>query len=201
VKRKPVNKAVQFHTRRQCLAGGMFGLSALFFGKAGLAASGAASRIPEKLEGRILGLTTAGPGMLSRGSASVMLTLDLVTGEQNLLSLDDYRLGHSLTPLPDGSYFAVPYGETEDPCLFLDRRFAVLDEFHAPRGYGFGGHAVLLPDNKYLVLHFNSAPKGRLRDASDTGQLCLVDWESRSVVHARATDILHGHDMIVTRDR
>lgn len=182
-------------SRRNLLQAGCFGVAWL----AGTPGAFSASANP--LGGRILGLTTTGNEAGTGGDTSELLSLDLASGEHRLAALDEYRLGHSLVALPDGGFFAVPYGEEQNPCLFLAPDFSITGEFFAPRGHGFGGHAVLLPDNQTLFTHFNISGDKRGRTARDTGQLCLIDVATRQVVQASPSAILHGHDIIVTRDR
>ncbi len=173
------------------------------FLKAGLV-SACASSIPfnvfaRELTGHIYAVTTLNPEN-RREELSSVVDLDLVTGEVTYVSLPDHRLGHSLVPLPDGKFFAVPYGDDNISCLFLDSQFQVEGELKAPEGHGFGGHAAVLPGGKQIFGHFNHGGYEGKRSPDQTGQLYVVDIETREVIETRATNILHGHDIILSRD-
>lgn len=178
--------------RRQVLQGGSVGLATLFT-SVPWRSKGAESDI----NGRIIGLTTLDENGAS-WRRSELLSLDLASGEMRMSSLGRYRVGHSLIRLPGGGYFAVPYGDDRDPCLFLDEDFQVMDRLFAPEGHGFGGHALLLPDNKTLFTHFNY--EGGEQGANDTGTIALVDIATRQVVHRAPSAILHAHHIILSRD-
>lgn len=187
--------------RRQLLTAGSLGLAVMLAGRRAIAASAAAVTDAARLQGRVLGLTTRGPGKDPYGGdTSELLHLDLASGDAQLATLGDYSLGHSLLTLPGGAFFAVPYGVEDNPCLFLDKDFAITGEVFAPADHGFGGHAVLLPDNKTLFTHFNREEEFRGLSARDTGQLCRIDIASGKVTHVEPSGILHGHDMILSRD-
>jgi hypothetical protein len=153
-----------------------------------------------KLTGHIVAVST-----LSSSDALIELSdivdLDLATGEVRYTSLPDYRFGHSLVPMPNGDLFAVPYGDDKTPCLFLDKKFSVLGEVNAPEGYGFAGHAVISPDGNSVVAHFNRADYGGDEGSAGTGDLCVIDIAGKRVSKTLPTNILHGHDIILSRDK
>ena len=150
--------------------------------------------------GSIYGVSTLNPARRSEELSSIV-RLDLTSGEVSYHELPEHRLGHSLLALPDGGYFAVPYGDDTTGCVFLDSNLKVLEVFNAPEGYGFGGHAAVLPDGKKIFGHFNKAGyQERRRANTDTGRNFVLDIESREIVATQETDIILGHDIIVTRD-
>ena len=151
------------------------------------------------LRGRLLGISTQDPEDPSTELSSVV-SLDLASGEVSYSALPHHRLGHSLLPLPDGGYFAVPFGDDDVGCLFLGPDLQTRSEIRAPAGHGFGGHAVLLPDGRHLLGHFNRSGYNQKHAIGDTGALFVVDIARREVVRSMPSTILHGHDMILTRD-
>ena len=180
-------------------------LSRRQFLEMGLVTAGAAS-LPvrafasQQLTGHIYAVST-----LNRSDPTLELSdvvdLNLATGEVRYIPLPNHKLGHSLIPLPDGGFFAVPYGEDTTSCLFLGSDFAVKGEIPAPEGFGFGGHAALLPDGKTIFGHFNQAAYEDKRTPDQTGELCAIDIETRQVTKTIPTKILHGHDIILSRDK
>lgn len=156
---------------------------------------------PAELTGRILGVTTLNPDN-HREEVSAVVSINLADDSVEYTSLPDHRLGHSLLPLPDGGFFAVPYGEDDTTCLFLATDLSVKGRFEAPAGHGFGGHAVVAPDGKTIVGHFNqSGYEPDKRTPDQTGQLYALDIESGELVKTLSTNILHGHDIILSRDQ
>lgn len=173
------------------------------FLQAGLVAAGAAG-IPftvsaAPLQGHIYAVTTLNPDDPVE-ELSGIADLDLATGKIEYSPLPGYRFGHSLVPLPDGNFFAVSYGDDTSTCIFLDNELNVEAEIPAPDGYGFAGHAALLPDGKQLVSHLNQGGHKAVRTPDQTGELCVIDVETRGLSETRPTDILHGHDVILSGD-
>lgn len=179
-------------TRRQVLNFGIVG--------AAMAAIPSTAVARKTVTGRILGICTLDPADSST-EISRLVELDLVTGAVNYHDIGVHRFGHSLLQLPGGGYYATPYGDDEVGALFLDEKFRVTGEVKAPGGHGFGGHSVLLPNGKHIFGHFNRAAYEEKRDPKDTGRTYLLDIQSRSVVESRSSEVLHGHDMLVTKDR
>ncbi|MDA0272127.1 MAG: hypothetical protein O3C68_02600 [Proteobacteria bacterium] len=178
-------------TRRQVLELAMVGATAAAL------PSVAVARKP--VAGRILGLCTLDPAD-GRNEVSRLVALDLVTGAVDYHDIGPYKFGHSLLQLPGGGYYATPYGDDEMGALFLDDKFRVTGEVKVPAGHGYGGHSVMLPNRKNIFGHFNRTAYEEKLAPEDTGRTYLLDIESRSVVESKPSDVLHGHDMLVTRD-
>jgi hypothetical protein len=178
-------------TRRQVLELAMVGAAA--------AAPPSVSVPRQPFAGRILGLCTLDPAD-GRNEVSRLVELDLVTGAVDYHDIGPYKFGHSLLKLPGGGYYATPYGDDEMGALFLDDKFRVTGEVKAPAGHGYGGHSVILPNGKNIFGHFNRTAYEEKLAPEDTGRTYLLDIESRSVVESKPSDVLHGHDMLVTRD-
>ena len=155
-----------------------------------------------QLAGKLLGVTLQHPENPSEEKSSI-LELDLASGAVHYHELPDHRLGHSLVMLPDGGYFAVPYGDDDVSCLFLDEQFRATGEVKPPTGHGYAGHATLLPDGRHLFGHFNQSGYGdeEALDPDQTGQRYVVDRITGEVVETKATSILHAHDILLTRDQ
>lgn len=179
-----------FTTRRQFLGTALVGFSGALLPPLSFSAG---------LGGRIVGVTTVNPKN-DLEEVSSALVLDLASGEVDYHPLPDHRLGHSLVALPNGEFFAVPYGYDDVSCLFLDANFQTLSKVDPPADYGFGGHAALLPDQRHIVAHFNQVTIDDKRTPEQTGQLCLIDSLQKKVVSVMDSNILHGHDMLVSAD-
>ena len=151
------------------------------------------------LSGQLLAMTTVAPDDRSKEISS-LLRLDLATGEPEFLALPDHRFGHSILPLVDGGYFAVPYGDDDTPCLFLDAALNPRGTLAAPPGHGFGGHAAPMPDGRHLFVHFNQTEYDEPLTPEQTGQLAIVDIQTMQPVLTAPSGVLHGHDMLLTRD-
>lgn len=179
--------------RRELLSTGVASLAVL-----GLPSAGFAQREP--LAGYLYGVSTLNPENMME-ELSVVVRMSLADGKVTYHPLPEHKLGHSLTPLPDGGFFAVPYGDDATACLFLDADLNVQDQFAAPDGYGFGGHAALLPDGRHIFGHFNQAGYAKDKRRPDqTGQRFVVDVQARKTISVSDTEILHGHDIILSRD-
>ena len=152
------------------------------------------------LTGYVYGVSTINPKNRSEELSSIV-RLNLESGKVTYHPLPEHRLGHSLVPLPDGGFFAVPYGDDTTGCVFLDHDLNIIEVFNAPDGYGFGGHVAVLPGDRQLFGHFNQAGYGKhLRDKDDTGRNFVLDIETRKVIWTGETDIILGHDIAVTKD-
>lgn len=179
--------------RRRFLAGATSSAAALCLPYRGLASS-------EPLSGFIYGVSTLNPVNI-REELSSIVRLDIASGNITYHPLPDHRFGHSLLSLPDGGFFAVPYGDDTTECLFLDSELNTVETFAAPDGYGFGGHAALLPDGERIFGHFNHAGYTEGKRATDqTGQNYVLNIETREVEQTDETDIILGHDIILSRD-
>lgn len=151
------------------------------------------------IQGTLLGLTTQAPGNRQREVSSV-IRLDLSNGDMNVTELDGHRFGHSLVPLPDGGFFSVPYGDDDVSCLFLDEKLQIRGELKPPARHGFAGHAVLMPDQRHLFVHFNQSGYSDQLEIGETGTAALVDRTTMKVMKTIDSGIHHGHDMLVSRD-
>jgi hypothetical protein len=148
---------------------------------------------PQTLPGRLLGLTT-----LDKQSHEVssLFSLSLSTGQHKFYALADYRFGHSLEPLANGSWVTIPYGDDSEGCLVIDANGAVQQQVSAPKGMGFSGHGAILKDGRYAVFHFNRS------DRIDTGggEIVIADTSSGKIVKRRPTPLIHGHDMLLSNN-
>jgi len=177
-------------SRRTLLKYGAFGV---------MAATGSAlPAFGAPLSGCLRGVST---NLSATMVTSHVVTLDIATGQIEYTPLPGQRAGHSLIPLPSGGYYAVSYGDHEAPCLFLDRDMTLVGELRADNGYGFGGHAVVLPDNRHVLGHFNRNQLEAGAGTENFGDLFVVDIATRKVIHRQKNDVIHAHDIIVSRDR
>ena len=177
-------------SRRKFLGGAALAVGGAFFNFRANAVS---------LTGRIFGVSTLDPAD-GRTELSKVVQLDLVTGETHYFDLPEHRFGHSLVPLKDGGFLAIPYGDDRVACQFLDKSLQPIGEIKAPDGHGFGGHGVLLADERHVFTHFNQAAYLDKRAPDQTGQLCVIDVLSQEVVKTQPTRILHAHDVLITND-
>lgn len=113
-----------------------------------------------------LSFTNPAPNIVHK---TLLTTLDIATGIARQTALD-IQAGHSAFPLPDGRIICLP-----DP----GRRAAVVDKDHnlitylePPEGMGYGGHAMLLPGDEYVVLPCKRYPSPT--SFSDPGLLQIV---------------------------
>lgn len=179
-------------TRRQALSYALVSTA--------IAASPSIAAPKKPVGGRILGICTLDPAD-GWTEISNLVELDLLTGAIDYHDIGPFKFGHSLLQLPDGGYYATPYGDDQTSALLLDEKFRITGEVKAPKGHSYGGHSVLLPGNKHIFGLFNRiAYEGKL-DPENTGRTYLLDIESRSVVDSKPSGVLHGHDMLVTKDR
>ena len=128
-------------TRRQALNYAMVGTA--------IAAMPSIAAPRKPVVGRILGLSTLDPAD-GWTEISSLVELDLLTGAIDYHDIGPYKFGHSLLRLPGGGYYATPYGDDQMSALFVDEKFRITNEVKAPRGHSYGGHSVLLPDNKHI---------------------------------------------------
>jgi len=160
--------------------------------------------VNSSLKGHILGVLSENVDLAALGlepsqasSNSALVDLDLATGEMSYALLPDYRYGHSVIQIDNDNFYCVPYSSKGPaPCLFLNRKLEVTGSIDAPDGYGFGGHAALMPGGKTIFGHFNRVS----RTAADTGQIYLVDVDKKKIVKTEASSVLHGHDIIPSVD-
>ena len=179
-------------TRRQALNYAMVGTA--------IAAMPSIAAPRKPVVGRILGICTLDPAD-GWTEISSLVELDLLTGAIDYHDIGPYKFGHSLLQLPGGGYYATPYGDDQVSALFLDEKFRITNEVKAPKGHSYGGHSVLLPGNKHILGLFNRIAYEEKLDPENTGRAYLLDIESRSVVDSKPSEVLHGHDMLVTKDR
>ena len=164
------------------------------------AATRAWSALATTTSGRIRGVTTS----IIRSNSfktSNILSLELNSGRIDYYPLPGHLRGHSLLSLPGEGHFAVPYGDATATCLFLNSDMAIVAELQAEPGFGFGGHAAVLPNGRQLFGHFNRTELLDKPSASNFGEIFVVDLQTRKVVHRQQSDVIHAHDMIISRDK
>jgi hypothetical protein len=145
------------------------------------------------LPGTLLGLTT----LNVRGEErSELFSLDLASGEADFQPLPNYQFGHSLEPLWNGRWLAIPYGDDQAPCLILSSTGQVLDQLSPPPDYGFGGHAVVIAGGTKVFLHYN--PTQRSSKGGGYGE--IVDLRTGKLEAKTETAIIHAHDMLMSTD-
>ncbi|MFT4633574.1 MAG: hypothetical protein ACI8PP_002742 [Candidatus Pseudothioglobus sp.] len=150
--------------------------------------------------GRIRGVTTSISNSNSFKTSNI-LTLELGTGGVEYSPIPGHLMGHSMIALPDGGYFAVPYGDSPYTCLFLNANLTIAGELKAEPGFGFGGHAVLLPNGRQLFGHFNRSELLNEPSPDNFGEVFVVDLETKKIIHRQTSDVIHAHDMIISRDK
>jgi hypothetical protein len=181
-------------SRRGAIAGAAVGLS-LSGAPLAAASGGRSDRTPE-LTGLVHGLGVEGrlyPGFARAGKngASVLTTLNLASGAVRQTPLD-LAEGHAAMSLGDGRILCTPLDK--DTCLVVDAEHKVIKPFVAPAGFAYGGHALVLPERRLILVALCAA---QARTPADVGKLQVYDLDSLELVDEVPTDGLHPHEIQV----